>query len=56
MSGQEKATRQGGSRESNQHREYSTAIHAMSSPVLQTLAVLCALFALFAMLAQECAI
>lgn len=56
MSGHKKATRQGGLKESNQHSKYSTAIHAMSSPVLQTLAVLCALFALFAMLAQECAI
>lgn len=56
MSGQEKATRQGGSKESNQHRKYSTAIHAMSSPALQTLAVLCALFALFALLVRECAI
>ena len=40
MSGQKKATRQGGSRESNQHRKYSTTMHALSRPVLQTLAVL----------------
>jgi len=54
MSGHKKATRQGGLKESNQHSKYSTAIHAMSSPALQTLAVLCALFALFALLVREC--
>lgn len=56
MSGQEKATRQGGLKESNQHSKYSTAIDVLSSPVLQSLAVLVVLFALFALLVRECAI
>ena len=56
MTAHKEAARQGGPKESNQQRDYSTLMLAMSSPVLQTLAVLCALFALFALLVRECAI
>lgn len=53
MSGHKKAALQDGLKKSNQHPKYSTAIDVLSSPVLQSLAVLVVLFAL---LARECAI
>ena len=56
MTDTKKATLPGGLKESNQHSKYSTAIDALSSPVLQSLAVLVVLFALFALLARECAL
>lgn len=51
MSGHKKAALQDGLKETNQHPKYSTVIDALSSPVLQSLAVL---FVLFALLAREC--
>lgn len=43
MTAHKKAARQGGPKESNQQRDYSTLMLAMSSPALQALAVLVAI-------------
>jgi len=53
MSGHKKAALQDGLKKSNQHPKYSTAIDALSSPVLQSLAVLVVVVAL---LTRECAL